>query len=260
MSCQCGCIREMKSSFNAETDLWELCLYAYDEYQKSVRFGQKKYHRYVADVLSFSVPIASHDRKDWQVHSMNISRLFELLDYRIDLVRKYFTKEEFTEEDFESMMHEFMHLEKPYIDDEERYEEMQAETGAFASVFTEQVYIGKLNSKQLSFITSFVNRIKLFTKDVTMMEMHKFFHCNLHETELEPRDLIDFAMFMDAMRSYKLIVNKWQTLIEEHCMVLTSKGTYLKRSQLSSAINSNKNKYEEKQAVFKSFAESLVGR
>ena len=260
MSCQCGCIRELKSSFNPETDLWDLCLYAYEEYQKNVRFGQKKYHRYVADVLSFSVPIASHERKDWQVHSMNISRLFELLNYRIDLVRKFFTKDEFTEADFESLMHEFMELEDPYISAPARLEEMQSETGAYVSVFTEQVYIGKLTSKQMSFITSFVNRIELFTKEVSMMEMHKFFHCNLHETVLELRDLVDFALFMDAMRSHKLIVNKWQPLIEEHRMVINSKGAYVKRSQLSSAINSNKERYEDKHTVFKNFANSLVGR
>ena len=260
MSCQCGCIHKMKSSFNPETDLWNLCLFAYEEYQKNVRFGQKKYHRYVADVLSYSVPIASHEQKDWQVHSMNISRLLELLDYRIDLVRKYFTKEEFTEADFESMMHEFMNLEDLNISDSERLEEMLAETGTFVSVFTEQVYIGKFSSKQLSFITSFVNRIGLFTKEVSIMEMHKFFHCNLHETVLELRELVDFALFMDAMRSYKLIVNKWQTLIEEHRMVINSKGAYVKRSQLSSAINSNKERYEEKHMLLKDFAKSLVGR
>ena len=260
ISCQDGCICQFKSDFDSEKDLWNLCLYAYEEYQKDVRFGQKKYHRYVADVLSYNVPIASQNQQDWQVHSMNISRLYELLDYRIDLVRKYFTKDEFTESDFEKMMNELLYWKTPFSDEDERNAEMEMSAGTFASMFTEQVYIGKLSSKQLEFITSFVNRIKLFTHEVTKLQMHQFFYCNLHDSVLQVNDLNDFAFFLDALREKKLIVNKWQKLIEEYRMVISTKDVYVSRTNLSSAINGNKEKKKDIRLVFSNFADSLVGR
>ena len=261
VSCQCGCIRQFKSDFNPETDLWQICLYAYEEYQKNVRSGQQKYHRYVADVLSYNVPIGSHKKEDWQVHSMNVTRVFELLDYRVDLVRKYFSKDSFTKEDYDSMMQEFNYLQVPCNNDIDRMNEMEAESGTFASVFTEQVYIGQLTTKQLGFITSFVNRIKLFTREVTLVEMYNFFYCNLHDTVLEIKVIQDFAFFMDTLRENNLIVNRWQKLIEIYCMVKSSsKDGYINRSQLRCSLYHNKNVKKDKYLMFKEFAKSLVGR
>ena len=261
MSCQCGCIRQFKSDFNPETDLWQLCLYAYEVFRKDVLHDQKKYHRYVADVLSYNIPIGSHKREDWQVHSMNISRLYELLDVRTDLVEKYFMKDSFTKEDYDSMMREFMFIENPFLNEKERMEEMDSEAGIFTSVFMGHIYLGRMTTKQIGFITSFVNRIKLFTRDVTSAEMHNFFYCNLNDTVLEVNKTLDFVFFMDSLREHRLIVNKWQKLVAEHCMVRSaSKKDYITRSQIRNTLYHNKNDKADKYQMYKEFAKSLVGR
>ena len=261
IGCQCGCKRQIKSDFNPETDLWQLCLHAYEEYQKDVRFGEKNYHRYVTDVLSYNFPIESHKRKDWQVHFMNISRLYELLDYRTDLVEKYFMKDSFTKEDYHCMIREFTFLETPCINDNERMVEMISEAGIFTSVFTGHVYLGRMTTKQIGFITSFVNRIQLFTREVTSEEMHNFFFCNMHETVLEVNKTLDFVFFMDTLREHKLIVNKWQKLIEDNRMVSSSsKEGFITRSKLRCTLYHNKNAKDDKYQMYKEFAKSLVGR
>lgn len=62
---------------------------------------------------------------------------------------------------------------------------------------------------------------------------------------------------MNALRDRRLIVNRWQSLIEHHCMVKSSKGLYIKATQLSSCLNKYKNVRIERYALYNDFAKKL---
>lgn len=198
VSCQTGCIRRFKPEFNAEDDLWNLCKYAFEEYRKDVRFGRKRYHRYVADVLSFNVPIASNKIADWKLHSKNLSCIHELLEDRIDLVRKYFMRDTFTLNDFENLLKELNFLDDACFESVENFSEQISEVVTFPSLLPRDVYIGHFTKEQLHVIVQFVNKVGLFTRKVSVKEMSSFFQCSLHDKAFVVNDLVDLVFFFEC--------------------------------------------------------------
>ena len=158
-------------------ELWALFRAAHEQYQSEIVNGNKRYHRYVNDFVSYNFPFFGKENLIRE-HVKNINLIYELLTERRDLVDKFIAKTDFSEEDFQQMMVEFN------------------------TVYSEPVYyshIALFSDEQISMITDYLNNHeKMFVKEVTTSQIKDFFECKL-TTPLTVKSLPDFAIFLDKM-------------------------------------------------------------
>lgn len=204
---------------NPEEELWVLCKQAFQKYQVEIINDDKLYHRYVNDFISFNLPIASNDINDWQYHSMNLSRMYELLTMRHDLVEKYFVCSEYTKDNFEQMIREF-NTDKCY------------------SLSNKEI-LGDFSDEQLNFIKEVVNKAHLFTSEVSLDDMKNFFTCSLIlPLEVSKKSLGKLAMLLDRLRDTGLLSHNWQTLIQNNKLLVYGTPLHdVKYTNISSALS-----------------------
>ena len=182
-------------------ELWTLFRAAHEQYQSEIVNGNKRYHRYVNDFVSYNFPFFGKENLIRE-HVKNINLIYELLTERRDLVDKFIAKTDFSEEDFQQMMVEFN------------------------TVYSEPVYyshIALFSDEQISMITDYLNNHeKMFVKEVTKSQIKDFFECKL-TTPLTVKSLPDFAIFLDKMYFYRLIVRRWAHLIDVHKMIMSQR-------------------------------------
>ena len=92
-------------------ELWTLFRAAYEQYQSEIVNGNKLYHRYVNDFVSYHLPVFTQEEESIRNHFKNLFSIYELLTTRRDLVVKFFKTPVFEKNDFLEMVHSFNHIE-----------------------------------------------------------------------------------------------------------------------------------------------------
>ena len=80
---------------------------AYKVYQQEVLQEGKLHRRFANDFANLHSYIEIESEAEAQLHIKKITAIYELLTERMDLVKEYFTKDQFTQEDCELMLHRF---------------------------------------------------------------------------------------------------------------------------------------------------------
>lgn len=208
--------------------MWCLCKSAYEQYKCEIINGNKLYHRFVNGLLYSNQVIDSKNPEDWKRHVENLLTLQELLTDRRDLVERYFQKPSFALADYEQMMNEFNTVD--------------------SDVRSQPSVLGHFNEAQFIRITQFVNEKhkdeRLFHKIVTVEEIKGLFCCNLKQP-LRAGNNSKLALFLNYFLEEGLITWKWQKLIEQHHLLLSSVNA---RELTSKAISVYLTKAKQRQS------------
>ena len=213
-----------------EDELWELCQAAYAQYQIEIVNGRKKYHRYVSDFLSFHIPIESTDITDRRIHSRNLSTMAALFTERQDLVNSYFTRPNFDFENFTNLIEE-LNCEGDSLPRSFQFNEV---VNYMECPSSER--LACLSTEQVFYLTEFFNSNDFFSKKLTFEETANFFECCLQQP-LQSLNNSRIAMFLFCLRDQQILSFKWQKLIQDNKLILSSSnGQPLKTSNISNAL------------------------
>ncbi len=154
-------------------------------------------------------------------HQVNLGRIGALLMYREDLVREYVSRGT-DRGNFITCMEEFM-LEKDF---------------RVKTRFTN--FECHLNSRALKVLTEAVNDIPLFKRNLTVEEVAAFFNeCrSLSDEPLIANRNEVFVYFLSMLHFHSVISDRYQSVISDRHLVLSSSGRkYLTRKDLSTALS-----------------------
>ena len=217
--------------------MWSLCKSAYEQYQCEIINGNKLYHRFANGLLYSNQLIDSTKLQNWECHVNNLLTLQELLTDRKDLVERYFLKPSFDVADFEQMMFEF--------------DTCEPNTRSIPSA------LGYFTDAQLMKITQFVNdnhkKERLFYKIVTFEEIKALFSCSLKQP-LRAGNNAKLAYFLYMFRDQGLLAYNWQTLIEQHHLLSSSKEA---KPLTRHAISSHLSAFRQRQGIGEAWCMSL---
>lgn len=185
-------------------------------------------------------------------HYQNLGSMFSLLMSRRDLVETFFfTKERFTKDDFTELIHLFNTTEA----DVENSSLEPVHQVLFTLSKPEK--LGDFTPEQLEEIAVFVNKQHIFKETVTPGMMDDFFHLHL-EQPLHAVHNGTFAMFLSCLRDEQHVCNKWQKLVADAQMVISSaSGKPLQHSNISSALAGYRQSHGSLDSDFISFARKL---
>ena len=201
-------------------ELWALFRAAHEQYQSQIVNGNKLYHRFVNDFISYHLPYFGQDEHRIRMHISNVSSLYELLTERHDLINRFFVKENFTYEDCQAMLREFNTVELVY--DHSRQ----------MAVF---------NDDQIILLMKFINEEELFANDIDESELREFFSCTLREP-LVARKTTWLLLLLNALAHEKFLVRGWQKLIVDNQLLKSNKARKpITKSAISSNISRKRN-------------------
>lgn len=195
--------------------LWALFRTAYEQYQSEIINGDKLYGRYVNDFISYHLPVFSSDEHVIRRHVMHVNAMHELLTERVDLVKKYFDKDDFSFADYEIMYKEF---------------------NTVGIVRQQAELIACFNEKQISLITEFVNEANLFMEPVNERTLGAFFNCSL-EYPLVASNASSFLLLLNMLYKNKLVSFGWQKLVANKGLLKSNRGRQtMSKTAISSRI------------------------
>ena len=161
---------------------------------------------------------------------MNLSRMSELLIERQDLVKIYFTSAIFTYDLFLEM------IEKFNCEGECQHRNFQFNDEVNCISHPSSEYLAHLSTEQLCFLTDFFNSNEFFSVQLTIEDTRNLFECCL-EQPLQSLNNARLAMFLFCLRDKQILVHKWQKVIQDHKLILSSStGLPLKQSNISNAL------------------------
>lgn len=213
---------------------------AYKVYQQEVLQEGKLHRRFANDFANLHSYIEIESEAEAQLHIKKITAIYELLTERMDLVKEYFTKDQFTQEDCELMLHRFN----------------TQEPENFPSTSKPQV-LGYFTDQQIELITDFANKQDLFKKKVSQEEFKALFAGTL-ETPLIANHNGLVACFLNYLRDEQYLVYPWQKVIADKQMICSkSTGKSLTRENLKNALSSFKSSHGVKYLPFEEFIKQL---
>lgn len=213
---------------------------AYKVYQQEVLQEGKLHRRFANDFAYRHSYIEIESEAEAQLHIKNISAIYELLTERLDLVKEFFTQDQFTQEDCELMLHRFN----------------TQEPGDSPSPSKPQV-LGYFTDQQIALITDFAKEQKLFKKEVSKEEFKALFAGTL-ETPLTANHNGLVACFLNYLRDEQFLVYPWQKVIADRQMICSkSTGKPLSRENLKNALSSFKSSHGVKYLPFEEFVKQL---
>ena len=208
-----------------------MCQAAHAQYQIEIVNGNKKYHRFVSDFLSYNIPIESTDINDRRIHSRNLSTMYELLSERQDLVKLYFTSTCFNYEKYQRLI-EQLNCEGECSHRNYQFNDYVDVIGISSS----DQRLAYLSSEQISFLTEFFNTNNFFSKRLTVEDTKNFFDCNLDEP-LPSLNNARLAMFLFCLRDEQLLVHKWQKIIDQYELISSSStGLPLRATNIKNSL------------------------
>ena len=173
-------------------------------------------------------------------YTSKITAIYELLTERMDLVKEYFTKDQFTQEDCELMLH--------------RFNTQEPENSPSTS---KPQVLGYFTDQQIELITDFANKQDLFKKKVSQEEFKALFAGTL-ETPLIANHNGLVACFLNYLRDEQYLVYPWQKVIADKQMICSkSTGKSLTRENLKNALSSFKSSHGVKYLPFEEFIKQL---
>lgn len=213
---------------------------AYKVYQQEVLQESKLHRRFAKDFVNLHSYIEIESEAEAQLHIKNITAIYELLTERMDLVKEYFTKDQFTHEDCELMLHRFN----------------TQEPGDSPSISKPQV-LGYFTDQQIELITSFAKEQELFKKKVSQEEFKALFAGTLKAPLIANHNGL-VACFLNYLRDEQYLVYPWQKVIADKQMICSkSTGKPLTRENLKNALSSFKSSHGVKYLPFEEFIRQL---
>lgn len=213
---------------------------AYKVYQKEVIQDGKLHRRFANDFVSLHSYIEISSEAEAQLHIKNITSVYELLTERMDLVKEFFTKGQFTQEDCKQMLHRF-NTQEP--------KDSQPES--------KPQVLGYFTDEQIDLITSFVEDQGLFKENPSSKKLKAFFNGTL-KTPLIANHNGKVACFLNYLRDELFLVYPWQKVIAEGQMICSkSTGKPLTRENLKNALSSFKKTHDFKYPPFETFVKQL---
>lgn len=213
---------------------------AYKVYQQEVLQEGKLHRRFANDFANLHSYIEIESEAEAQLHIKKITAIYELLTERMDLVKEYFTKDQFTQEDCELMLH--------------RFNTQEPENSPSTS---KPQVLGYFTDQQIELITDFANKQDLFKKKVSQEEFKALFAGTL-ETPLIANHNGLVACFLNYLRDEQYLVYPWQKVIADKQMICSkSTGKSLTRENLKNALSSFKSSHGVKHLPFEEFIKQL---
>ena len=213
---------------------------AYKVYQQEVLQEGKLHRRFANDFANLHSYIEIESEAEAQLHIKKITAIYELLTERMDLVKEYFTKDQFTQEDCELMLH--------------RFNTQEPENSPSTS---KPQVLGYFTDQQIELITDFANKQDLFKKKVSQEEFKALFAGTL-ETPLIANHNGLVACFLNYLRNEQYLVYPWQKVIADKQMICSkSTGKSLTRENLKNALSSFKSSHGVKHLPFEEFIKQL---
>lgn len=213
---------------------------AYKVYQQEVLQEGKLHRRFANDFANLQSYIEIESEAEAQLHIKKITAIYELLTERMDLVKEYFTKDQFTQEDCELMLH--------------RFNTQEPENSPSTS---KPQVLGYFTDQQIELITDFANKQDLFKKKVSQEEFKALFAGTL-ETPLIANHNGLVACFLNYLRDEQYLVYPWQKVIADKQMICSkSTGKSLTRENLKNALSSFKSSHGVKYLPFEEFIKQL---
>ena len=213
---------------------------AYKVYQQEVLQEGKLHRRFANDFANLHSYIEIESEAEAQLHIKKITAIYELLTERMDLVKEYFTKDQFTQEDCELMLH--------------RFNTQEPENSPSTS---KPQVLGYFTDQQIELITDFANKQDLFKKKVSQEEFKALFAGTL-ETPLIANHNGLVACFLNYLRDEQYLVYPWQKVIADKQMICSkSTGKSLTRENLKNALSSFKSSHGVKSLPFEEFIKQL---
>ena len=209
-------------------------------YQQEVLQEGKLHRRFANDFANLHSYIEIESEAEAQLHIKKITAIYELLTERMDLVKEYFTKDQFTQEDCELMLH--------------RFNTQEPENSPSTS---KPQVLGYFTDQQIELITDFANKQDLFKKKVSQEEFKALFAGTL-ETPLIANHNGLVACFLNYLRDEQYLVYPWQKVIADKQMICSkSTGKSLTRENLKNALSSFKSSHGVKYLPFEEFIKQL---
>lgn len=208
---------------------------AHELYQSEVIREHKLYNRYVNDFLNSHTYTDRADAAGMNEYRKNFYIMKELLTAREDLVQKYFSKEKLCDSDYSIMHQEFDTTQLSSNSD------VSSTSCSLPVAFPSKPdFQCCFNSKQIELITHSANEVHLFSLVVSEAEVKALFACCL-EHPLKSACNRRVAFFFDTLCEHKLISVRWQNVIDNNGLILSStKDVLLNNSKLSTALNEAK--------------------
>jgi hypothetical protein len=223
-----------------KNEMYALLEEAYKVYQQEVLQEGKLHRRFANDFANLHSYIEIESEAEAQLHIKKITAIYELLTERMDLVKEYFTKDQFTQEDCELMLH--------------RFNTQEPENSPSTS---KPQVLGYFTDQQIELITDFANKQDLFKKKVSQEEFKALFAGTL-ETPLIANHNGLVACFLNYLRDEQYLVYPWQKVIADKQMICSkSTGKSLTRENLKNALSSFKSSHGVKYLPFEEFIKQL---
>lgn len=207
--------------------------YAYALYCEScVGVNHKEsYSQFAEDFINFKRYVnCNNEAVCMNIHNVNYHRLKRLFLHYETLVRNYFDKDTFTDEDCEKLIDEFL----------------KSETHTATSISIPATndsthrlptFECTLNPEQVAIITKAVNESQVFSRDVTQTEIQQLFNCTL-PYPLMAKTVRKVVTVFHALMSEDVIPFDWQKILGAHGYILSPvTNRPLKRSNFSSSLN-----------------------
>ena len=148
---------------------------------------------------------------------MHVNAMHELLTERVDLVKKYFDKDDFSFADCTRSDGHMLSVCDSFV-------RQQAEL------------IACFNEKQISLITEFVNEANLFMEPVNERTLGAFFNCSL-EYPLVASNASSFLLLLNMLYKNKLVSFGWQKLVADKGLLKSNRGRQtMSKTAISSRI------------------------
>ncbi len=230
-----SCPLRKSSSDIVVDELWSLCEAAYTQYKNEVIGFGKLYDRYADDFLNSHSFSGNLDAASMNEHRKNFGIMTELLRKRKDLVEKYFRNGNFGFEAFQALHKELDTTVAPTVMGHGQEKTLLPKPDRPKPSF--QCFFNKI---QLSLIANYANEAQLFSTPVTPEDMERFF-ASASTEPLKAANNRRVVVFLDAMCDMNLICRRWQHVIAENLLLVSSvTDRPLKVSNLSSALNEAK--------------------
>ena len=242
-----------KSAGSERNELFTLLKEASFTYRKEVLGEGKLYELYVEDFLNGHYYSDHRDAAGKNGHRKNIGIVRGLLTKRKDLVEQFFSNGLLAPDRMDELLRLFNTTQAPSGPKEEP-DKPRPETNLPA------LSLGSfLNDNQLSLIVHCANEAQLFTTPVDTGILRSLLEGTLHRPLKSANNRL-VAFFFDRLCHHRLILSRWEHLLEQAGSILGSKdGRPLKHGQYSSALSLAKSNPNSMQEVISQCVQTVKG-
>ena len=182
-------------------------------------------------------------------HQKNWEILYELFEYRKDLVEKYFSKSTFSHNDFIAIQHELDTTEAPGTTPPTNL--------ASEEIIPIKTFKSCMTDNQLKLLAKLFNEVHLFKSMVTQTDVKGLLNCTL-STPLSSSLNTKLVFLFDKLSYHNLICDTWQNVIEVTGVIVSSSGKRLNHCDLSSTLNKVVNRETSEYISIKNSVEQIA--